>query len=169
MEQVKRSKRYLNRIEKIYSGIFSSSGHNKEDYDDDVISFFIHCYHIRDWIIHLNTLNIRASHVDIFINEHQALKICADLANGSKHCKLTRSMRTGRQPHIAAKQKQTSTWYSGTGGGEVMTCKYTILCDGKLYDALQLARECIQLWDSYISAPDALKTIVVDNDPTKTI
>ncbi|EKG6594684.1 hypothetical protein O3806_004697, partial [Salmonella enterica] len=117
----------------------------------------------------LNTLNIRASHVDIFINEHQALKICADLANGSKHCKLTRSMRTGRQPHIAAKQKQTSTWYSGTGGGEVMTCKYTILCDGKLYDALQLARECIQLWDSYISALDALKTIVVDNDPTKTI
>ncbi|EPF6752170.1 hypothetical protein NPI09_004770, partial [Escherichia coli] len=87
---------------------------NEEDYDDDVISFFIHCYHIRDWIIHLNTLNIRANHVDIFINEHQALKICADLANGSKHCKLTRSMRTGRQPHIAAKQKQTSTWYSGT-------------------------------------------------------
>lgn len=39
MEQVKRSKRYLNRMEKIYSGIFSSSGHNEEDYDDDVISF----------------------------------------------------------------------------------------------------------------------------------
>ena len=50
-----------------------------------------------------------------------------------------------------------------------MTCKYTILCDGKIYDALQLARECIQLWDSYIPELDALKATVVDNDPTKTI
>ncbi|HDX8600571.1 TPA: hypothetical protein RQO23_003372 [Klebsiella oxytoca] len=162
MEQIERSKRYLNRIEKIYSGIFSSSGHDKEDYDDDVVSFFIHCYHIRDWIIELNTLNIKSVQVDIFINKHQQLKICADLANGSKHCKLKRSLRTGRQPHIAAKQKETSTWYSGTGGGEVMTCKYTILCDGKLYDALQLARECIQLWDLYISELSALKKTEID-------
>lgn len=50
-----------------------------------------------------------------------------------------------------------------------MTCKYTILCDGKIYDALQLARECIQLLDSYIPELDALKATVVDNDPTKTI
>lgn len=162
MEQIERSKRYLNRIEKIYSGIFSSSGHDKEGYDDDVVSFFIHCYHIRDWIIELNTLNIKSVQVDIFINKHQQLKICANLANGSKHCKLKRSLRTGRQPHIAAKQKETSTWYSGTGGGEVMTCKYTILCDGKLYDALQLARECIQLWDLYISELSALKKTEID-------
>ncbi|NYY77355.1 hypothetical protein DMH20_08935 [Escherichia coli] len=107
--------------------------------------------------------------MDIFINEHQALKICADLANGSKHCKLTRSMRTGRQPHIAAKQNKHLLGIQELGGGEVMTCKYTILCDGKIYDALQLARECIQLWDSYIPELDALKATVVDNDPTKTI
>lgn len=169
MEQIERSKRYLKRMEKIYSGIFSSSGHDKEDYDDDVVSFFIHCYHIRDWIIELNTLNIKSGQVDIFINKHQALKICADLANGSKHCKLTRSLRTGRQPHIAAKQKETSTWYSGTGGGEVMTCKYTILSDGQLYDALHLARECIQLWDSYTSELNALKKLEVNSDSANTL
>lgn len=43
-----------------------------------------------------------------------------------------------------------------------MTCKYTILCNGKLYDALQLARECIQLWDFYISELNALKKPEVD-------
>ncbi|EDI0662644.1 hypothetical protein OD551_000005 [Salmonella enterica] len=120
MEQVKRSKRYLNRIEKIYSGIFSSSGHNKEDYDDDVISFFIHCYHIRDWIIHLNTLNIRASHVDIFINEHQALKICADLANytytsheihQSLFCSLDRKNQIYYQPQEGADRRQNISTY----------------------------------------------------------
>ncbi|ENH6195805.1 TPA: hypothetical protein ACT20Q_001312 [Yersinia enterocolitica] len=150
MEQIERSKRYLTRMERIYSGILSSSGHDTANYDDDVISFFIHCYHIRDWFIHLNRLNIDAKQVDKFINKHQALKICADLANGSKHCYLTRSLRSGYQPHISGKQKETSTWLTGTGGGEVMKCKYTILCNNTLYDALQLARECMQLWDSYI-------------------
>ena len=70
MEQFERTKRYLLRIGKIYEGIFSSSAHDKDGYDDDVISFFIHCYHIRDWIIHLNRLGITAQQVDSYINSH---------------------------------------------------------------------------------------------------
>ncbi len=150
MEQVERAERYLSRLKEIYSGVFSSTGHDDKHFDDDVVSFFIHCYHIRDWIIHLNKLNITAKEVDSFINEHNALKICADLANGSKHCKLTRSLRTERQPHITGKQKQSSTWLSGDGGGEYIECKYTILSDRKFYDALELATECCQLWHQFI-------------------
>lgn len=150
LEQFERTKRYLTRIENIYAGIFSSSGHDREAYDDDVASFFIHCYHVRDWIIHLNKLGITAQQVDLYINEHKALKICADLANGSKHCKVTRSLRTARQPHIAGTESQTSTWLTGNGGGEVMQCKYVILSNTEFLDALQLARKCVQLWDSYI-------------------
>ena len=123
MEQIERAKRYLKRIENIYEGIFSSSGHNKYEYDDDVISFFIHCYHIRDWIIQLNLKDITAQDIDSYINKHQSLKVCADLANGSKHCKLTRSIRSGREPHIAGKSRETSTWLTSNGGGEVMKCK----------------------------------------------
>ena len=74
MEQIERTKRYLKRIENIYAGTFSSSGHNKHDYDDDVISFFIHCYHIRDWIIHLNLKDITAQEIDSYINNHHYLK-----------------------------------------------------------------------------------------------
>jgi hypothetical protein len=75
--------------------------------------------------------------------------ICADLANGSKHCKLTRSLRTNRQPHITGKQRHTSTWYTGSGGGEVMKCKYTVLSGEEFLDALELAKECVALWDSF--------------------
>ncbi len=150
LEQFERTKRYLVRIENIYKGIFSSSGHDKESYDDDVVSFFIHCYHIRDWIIHLNKLGVKAKEIDAYINQHLPLRICADLANGSKHCNLTRSMRTERQPHISGKQRRTSTWMTGDGGGEVMKCKYTIVSDDKLIDALDLARECVALWEDYI-------------------
>lgn len=151
MEQFERTKRHLKRIEGIYAGIFSSSGHDKEAYDDDVVSFFIHCLHIRDWIIHLNKSGVTGQQVDSYINSHKALKICADLANGSKHCRLTRSLRTEGQPHIAGKERQTSTWLAGSTGGEVMQCKYTIFSNTEFVDALKLARECVQLWESYMN------------------
>lgn len=150
LEQFARTLRYLMRMEGIYKGIFSSSGHESEAYDDDVVSFFIHCYHVRDWIIHLNRLGITPEHVDSYINSHRALKICADLANGSKHCKLTRSLRTNRQPHIAGKERRISAWLTGDGGGEVMKSKYTILAGADVIDALELAKECVRLWESYI-------------------
>jgi hypothetical protein len=77
--------------------------------------------------------------------------ICADLANGSKHCKLTRSLRTDHQPHISGKVRHTSTWLAGSGGGEVMKCKYTILSNTEFLDALDLARESVKLWESFIN------------------
>ena len=150
LEQFERAKRYLARMENIYSGIFSVSVHNTEAYDDDVISFFIHCYHVRDWVIHLNKIGVTARQVDSYIDSHQALRICADLANGSKHCKLTRSLRSGHQPHIAGKARHTTTWLTDNSGGEVMKCKYTVLSSALSVDALELARECIQIWELYM-------------------
>jgi len=156
LEQLERTKRYLARMERVYAGIVSSSSHEKEACDDDVVSFFIHCYHVRDWIVHLNRLGISARQIDFFIDGHKPLRICADMANGAKHCKLTRSLRTDRQPYISGKERQTSTWLTGDGGGEVMKCKYTILSDMEFIDALELARECVRLWESFISEFEAL-------------
>lgn len=164
MEQFERTKRYLARMEKIYEGIFSPSTHDKDGYDDDIISFFIHCYHVRDWIIHLNRLDITAQQVDAYINSHQALMICADLANGSKHCRLTRALRTERQPHISGKERRTSGWLTGNGGGEIMKCKYKILSNQEFIDALDLAKACVALWESYMG--DMLKTHNTSFQPT---
>ena len=149
MEQFERSKRYLERIRIIYFGYFSSIGHDKDSYDDDVISFFIHCYHIRDWFIHLNTASLSAGDVDKYINSHLSLRICADLANGTKHCRLTRSLRTDRQPHIVNKQRETSTWVTSDGGGEYMKSKYSVMSGEELYDALDLAEDCMELWSQF--------------------
>jgi len=149
--QLERAKRYLGRIRKIYSGVFSTSGHSKESYDDDVISFFIHCYHIRDWLIHLEEFNVTKSEIDLYIDSQNALKICADLANGSKHCKLTRTLRTERQPHIGDKEYRTEIWFSGGSGGETMQARYTISSYMEKHDVLSLAEECVRLWDEFIN------------------
>lgn len=152
MEQLDRTKRYLDRIKLVYSGVYSSSGHDKKLYDDDVLSFFIHCHHIRDWIIHLNTIGITAAQVDAFIDSHEPLKICADLANGSKHCRLTRGTRTKRQPHISGKEYRTTMQYTEDNYSEHMTAKYKISTHMEYHDALELAESCVNLWETYIAS-----------------
>lgn len=149
MEQLDRARRYLQRIERQYVGLFSSSGHDEQEAFDDVISFFIHCYHVRDWALHECDSCVSARVIDAFIDSHQALKICADLANGLKHCKLTRSLRTGHQPSVTDRQTQTSTWFTGDGGGEVLKCSYRVTSNDQSYDVLSLARECITLWEFF--------------------
>lgn len=94
MEQLARAQRYLERMRRIYQGIFSSH-HTREEYEDDATSFFLHCFHIRDWILHLNKVGITAQRLDRFIDANADLRICADLCNGSKHCVLTRTPRSG--------------------------------------------------------------------------
>lgn len=67
-EQLNRAKCYLKRIQKLYAGVFSSTGHDEEEYFDDVLSFFIHCYHVRDWAFHQDGAVVRAREIDAFID-----------------------------------------------------------------------------------------------------
>ena len=148
MEQLDRAERYLQRVRDIYRGVISS--HDKYLYEDDLISFFMHCYHIRDWILHLNNVGISAKRLDEFINSNEALRICADLCNGSKHCKLTRATRSGKQPHVAMKEYRSSLWLTGDGGGEILKGKYTVLTASGAVDALELAEQSMQLWRGFV-------------------
>jgi len=149
MEQIERAERYLQRVREIYQGIFSVS-HDKARYEDDLLSFFMHCYHIRDWIIHLNKVGVTAKQVDEFIARHEALNICADLCNGSKHCRLTRSPRSGSQPHVTTKAYRSANWHAGSGGGDVIRGKYGILTKSGIIDALLLAEQCMALWRKFV-------------------
>ena len=150
LEQIERAQRYLERLRSVYTGIFTTSD-NRDLYEDDAITFFMHCYHVRDWIVHLNRVGITASQVDEFINSHDELKICADLCNGSKHCRLQRNIRSGQQPHMAGKEYDTSTWLTSSGGGNVVKARYTILTASGSIDALALAERCMILWSEFIA------------------
>lgn len=149
MEQLERAERYLIRMRAIYAGVFAQD-HNTHDYEDDVLSFFMHCYHVRDWIVRLNRVGVTARDVDQFIDAKPCLRICTDLCNGAKHCRLTRPARSGSQPHVAGKQYSASTWLTGSGGGEVLQAKYTIVTSQGTIDALALAEECIECWRIYV-------------------
>ena len=149
MEQFDRAQRYLERLRQLYVGT-QSDQRSKQECEDDALSFFVHCYHIKDWIIHLNKVGITSKNVDAFIDENECLKICADLCNGAKHCRLTKTSRSGLKPHLAGKQYKFSTWLSGSGGCEIIQGKYTVVTMHGLVDALVLAEECMKCWGVFI-------------------
>ena len=147
MEQLERTRRYLDRLRATYSGVLDAP-QEREYTLDDAHSFFMHCHHVADWIADLNRVGVTREDVDSFVKTHKELRICADLSNGTKHCRLTRRTRTGHQPHIARR-----TFESGSTGGEpkVVKGKFKVLSNGEFHDALALAETCMGLWDSFVA------------------
>lgn len=141
MEQVERTRRYLNKIRLIYSGVECHELiFDKEAHEDDVHSFFVHCYHIKDWIQQLAIKTPPKGALDEFINSHHEMKVCTDFCNGSKHCRLERKMRTGKQPHIAQRERRgTQTLSTPSGSLHINKMTFKIMTDQGCYDALELA------------------------------
>jgi hypothetical protein len=118
MEQLIRTQRYLRKLRYAYQGIQDSTPlFNPEDVRDDVLSLFMHCYHVKDWIKTSPELSesVKMS-VEDYVNENEALKICKDLCNGSKHFKLSRGYRSGSAQELAMTEHDPVTYLTGTGG-----------------------------------------------------
>ena len=158
MEQAERARRYLERVRNAYAGVpYRDDG--REYYGDDIYTFFVHCHHIGDWIVALSLVGVTQKQVSALIDSHIELRICADLCNGAKHCKLTRRTRLDSQPHVATARLTSLGVFravelpSGetelTGG--TSQCEFTVLADGESYDALDLAEACMSLWDDFIA------------------
>lgn len=153
MEQLDRANRYLTKLYYAYEGIQNSSASFSIDGPkDDCISFFMHCYHIKDWLI---AIHGRRTETEAFINSSPELRICADICNGAKHFKITGELRSGAHREVAVDSVDSSTWFTGMGGMEVHKCKFSVVSTEGSHDALQLAEKCMSLWKSYVAAINA--------------
>ena len=87
-EQYDRMKRWHARIE---NATVADAEHL-----DNVHAFFINCFHFKDWLKADLTVDValRKAAEDL-VNTNVFLALCANLANGSKHMVLDRSVRTG--------------------------------------------------------------------------
>jgi len=137
LEQFERVKRSLVRIE--------NQDRNSTEYDDDLWHFFQDCYHLKDWI--KNDPNIPydvKGETEYYVKNNKELRICADLANRSKHLKLILEPRedadiTNRSVNIIV-------------GPEPSTREVTItLRNGCKFTALEVAREAVKAWESFLS------------------
>jgi hypothetical protein len=124
---------------------------SSDEYDDDLICFFMQCWHLKEWIKHDNNLSstIRDK-VEAEIgkgDEYPNLAICADVANRSKHLKFDRRHPPRVDPFLT---NRDVTIPLGAGPD---TCEHTITCaDGSKHNAKEVARRAVQEWESFLRA-----------------
>ncbi|WP_206192218.1 hypothetical protein, partial [Vibrio cholerae] len=144
-----RASRYLERIKMVYEGVdcyFPSA----EYFHDDVYSFFIFCFHIKDWLKSDTRLNISSASVEAYIKDHIELQLCADICNGTKHFVQTPGrVRTGEQPMVYRANAIITTYPLGSGispSGAVFKSSFGINTNGEIVDVLELGNRCMELW-----------------------
>lgn len=148
MEQLHRAQRYLDRIREMYAGTpYRFRG--VENYEDDVISFFIHCHHISDWLLEHYPGRVSKAEINTYINTHEELKVCADFVNGKKHCILKRS-RSGFQPAIGKRGWMIVTYKREIKKPIIFFGRYEVVHGSMSSDALQLAEKCMTLWRDFV-------------------
>ena len=140
MDQLNRVRRMLDRI--------NHQERSPIEYGDDICSFFQNCWHLKDWVRNDPSVPL---HVRDSIGQLAAaslpLRICADLANASKHLKLT-------SPREGAKH---SHWNMAIVPGESSKVEYLIdTGSGTQQDSLDLARECLMAWERILAAQDLI-------------
>lgn len=81
------------RMHRLFLKINPPSGNhgNQTDYEDNLWYFFQTAWHLKDWI--KNDPSLKTFEIEKIVENYHSLRICADLANRSKHLKLTRHIR----------------------------------------------------------------------------
>jgi hypothetical protein len=150
--QVTASAEQFARVERALARVRSNRDRDLVAYEDDVRNFFQNAWHLKDWV--KNDPELDAAHRDKVegdVARIEALQICADLANRSKHLKLERKRLDAdiskRSTHIYAGAEHLSldgTGASTPGHGELI---FTILAaDGREFGVLETAAQAVEEW-----------------------
>ena len=152
LEQFDRVKRWYQRFVKINEGRLHDK--SSDNYQDEVLAFFLNCYHLKDWIKHDKSVGAAATKVEDFINANEDLKICADICNSIKHLELTTS-RSGQDPKFGQRKFNLRVGSPPT----TISVRYTIDTSSGPIDAFELATKCLQAWESFIQSNIKVKRI----------
>ncbi|MGB8941121.1 MAG: hypothetical protein WCD21_12940 [Streptomyces sp.] len=113
---------------------------------DMVQSFFEAVHHLRDWIINDPACVVIEDDVEELFKDNLVLRLCGDLANGSKHLKLTRRAWTGDKSTTIA--RNDAIVYVGEG---TSAHRFYIASGGTEYDVRQIAEDAVDEWSTFLS------------------
>jgi hypothetical protein len=123
---------------------------------DYLYAFFQNCYHLRDWLKNSGALS--ESDLQRFMTDNMAMAVCRDIANGTKHLKITSPTMDanpafGREyhpPRWPGKRPGTSESYfvliEDPANGTVSR-----------FDLQDLAGRCLAEWEVLLRAKGLLK------------
>jgi len=153
IEQYERMRRSYDRFREIKPGLTDKIS---SDYEDNVYAFFLHCYHLKDWVKNDTSVKSRMPNigtaVEHFINGSEALSLCQDLCNSLKGLELKRSS-SGERATFGLKQYHHRL---GLGSGRSIRLEWLVERTNKPpIDAFELATECIAEWDKFLQRLNA--------------
>ncbi len=112
---------------------------------DVVFSFFILCFHLKDWII--KEYPEKKELVEHFV-VNSKVNDCRAIANGIKHLNSAGPDFPDSKVSFIARE----------GDRLRISVKYIVESNGKTEDAFTLARECMELWVSFLNENIVMET-----------
>jgi hypothetical protein len=91
--QFRRVERYYNRLVRISRDMPMGQNYTSPMMKDDIYTFLMTCYHLKDWIKNDAKTLIPDVHncVENYLTQTPELNVCGDIENGFKHLKLNNS------------------------------------------------------------------------------
>lgn len=140
LNRVKRLKEDLERFSAATDGNF-------ENAVDAFTSFFIQCYHLRDWLTESRYLR---RDIDAFINKSNSLSLCRDLANKQKHKQIAlyepRHSFTEHKGHKAS--IPVVAYYDPSRKGQRFGLDMEEF--ETIVDVIDLAEKCVEEWERFL-------------------
>ena len=124
-----------------------------QDYDDDDFhAFFTDCYHLKDWLKNDSTSGVSGREVEDFVAKSSNLKLCGDLANGSKHLLLT-NPKIDPKARIGGKLFKVGLQAGGSlREPTTIAHSYKVEALGKALDGFDLATNCVSEWEAFLKS-----------------
>ena len=142
-EQFERLVRNYQRLAQINQG--RQHDMHSENYRDEVYSYFLNCYHLKDWLINDSAFPANAAEVEGYINTNPELQLCADICNAHKHLRLDKP-RSAENPRVGGQKIDLKLGARETA----IKVQFTIDTVSGPLDAFELATKCLELWKVFI-------------------
>ncbi|MDD4409759.1 MAG: hypothetical protein PHW52_03870 [Candidatus Pacebacteria bacterium] len=142
-EQLERIKR----LEEDIKRFSIPTDENFKDAIDAFTSFFIQCYHLRDWLFESH---YKKRDVDIFISNSVSLSLCRDMANKQKHKEINRYQPKNHlvEHEINGLSTYIIRYYDPSRGESRFGIDVREF--GTLVDVIELSEKCVEEWERFL-------------------
>ena len=154
-DQYQRVLRWYERFRNINDG--RQVGAQFECQYDEMLAFFMNCYHLKDWI--KRDFELEKNHHDYiefnqvrdeierFISDNECLALCADLCNGAKHCSVDEKRHRFIEPTLV----RSVVYVDEKEPDKYVKRGWMLISEsGKEYDAFDLATQCVKKWKEFL-------------------
>mgnify|MGYP000701759998 CR=1 FL=1 len=158
-EQYQRMLRSFQRVQNYYDGLTGLEHYDGAsvfpEFRDSVIHLFQDIFNLRDWLKNDQKISVSNSDIDSTCSGNSSkfpnLHIARDVANGSKHLRITRPSQSVDTRIAGVGHLEVSFGAGGEMKNTVLKHSIAIeLGDSSLADALTVAGGCIAEWDEVL-------------------